>query len=130
MPRSACRAPRGRWAVGQKLENAVGEHRKEVAVVGDQQQRALEVREGADQHLLGREVEVVGGLVEHQEVRRVVEHARQHEAHLLASREQAAALLDVVTREAEAGGQRAERADRRLGKGVLERFPDGLVALQ
>ena len=36
-------------------------------------------RSARDEHLLGGEVEVVGRLVEHQEVRRVVEHARQHE---------------------------------------------------
>ena len=41
---------------------------------------------------------MVGRLVEHQEVRRVEEHARQHEARLLAAREQPAALLDVVAR--------------------------------
>ena len=87
-------------------------------------------RERADQHLLGREVEVVGRLVEHQEVRRVVEHARQHEARLLAAREQAAALLDLVAREAEAAGERAQRADRRVRERALERLPDAVVAVE
>jgi hypothetical protein len=51
-----------------------------------------------DQHLLGLQVEVVGGLVEDQEVRRVEEHLRQHQARLLAAREDAHRLVDVVAR--------------------------------
>ena len=42
----------------------------------------------------------------------VVEHPRQHEARLLAAGEHAAALLDVVAREAEAAGQRPQRRRR------------------
>ncbi len=86
--------------------------------------------ERADQHLLGDEIEVVGRLVEHQEVRRVVEHARQHEARLLAAREHAAALLDLVAGETEAAGERAQRTDRRVRERRLERLEDALVAVE
>ena len=83
-----------------------------------------------DQHLLGREIEMVGGLVEHQKIGRVVEHARQHEPRLLAAREQPAALLDLVAGEAEAARERAQRADRRGRERGLERLEDGLVAVE
>jgi hypothetical protein len=75
-------------------------------------------------------VEVVGGLIEHEEVGRVVEHARHHEPDLLAAGEQATALGGVVAREAERGGQRAQRADRRVRERLLERIPDRLVGVE
>ena len=53
---------------------------------------------------------MVGGLVEHQEVRRVVEHHRQHQPRLLAAGQHAHQLVHLVAREAEAAGQRAQRA--------------------
>jgi hypothetical protein len=141
--RSAFQGPRGRSpprtphnhrvharTIGLELEHAIGERGQEAPVVRHQQQRALVVGERADQHLLGGEVEVVGGLVEHEEVGRVVEHARHHQAHLLAAGEQPAALGGVVAREAERRGERAQRADRRVRERLLERLPDRLVAVE
>jgi tripartite-type tricarboxylate transporter receptor subunit TctC len=57
-------------AVGRQLQHAVGQRGQEVPVVRDEQHRALVLRQRRDQHLLGRHVEMVGRLVEHQEVRR------------------------------------------------------------
>jgi len=37
---------------------------------------AFKIFQGVHQHLLGRKIQVIGRFVEHQEVRRVVEHAR------------------------------------------------------
>src|SRR5258708_31291338 len=37
---------------------------------------AFKVFQGVHQHFLGRKIQVIGRFVEHQEVRRVVEHAR------------------------------------------------------
>jgi hypothetical protein len=48
--------------------------------VAHEDHRALEVLERRHQHLLGLEVEVVRGLVEDEEVRRIEEHAREHQA--------------------------------------------------
>jgi hypothetical protein len=45
------------------------------------------------------EVEVVGRLVEHQEVGRVEEHQRQHEARLLAAAEELDALVLISSPE-------------------------------
>ena len=101
-----------------------------MAVVADEEHGAFEPRQRLDQHLLGGDVEMVGGLVQHEEVRRIVEHQRHDEARLLAAGEHAAALLDIVAGEAEAAGERPKRALVRLGEGILQGFEDGSFALE
>ena len=96
--------------------------------MGDEEHGALVALEGVHQHLLGGDVEVIRGLVEHEEVRGIVEQASHDEAGLFATGEQAAELLGVVAREAEGAGEVLERADGRHGEGPLERLDDGLVA--
>ena len=57
---------------------------------------------------------MVGRLVEDEEIRRIVEHLREHEPRLLAAGEHAARLFDVVAREAEAPASvRSEPIDAR-----------------
>ena len=73
---------------------------------------------------------MVGRLVEHQEVRRIVEHLRHDEPRLLAAREHAAGLLDVVAGEAEAAGERAQRALAGLRERVLQRLEHGALAVE
>ena len=78
----------------------------------------------------GLEVEMVGRLVQHQEVRRVVEHLGHDETGLLAARQHAARLLDIVAGEAEAARERLQRARPRLREGRVERFEHRLLAVQ
>src|SRR5262249_44096423 len=94
----------------EELEDAVRERGEEMPIVRDEEHRPLVVAERLDEHLLRRHVEVVRRLVEHEEVRRIEEHLREDEARLLAARQDAARLLDVVAREAEDAGERAERS--------------------
>ena len=65
----------GRLRVGAaftaQLQDPVAQATEEHPVVGDEHHRALELAQGPDQHLLGREIEMIGRLVEHQEVRRI-----------------------------------------------------------
>ena len=68
---------------------------------------------------------MVRRLVEHEKVRRVEHHPREHEARLLAAGEHAAALLDVVAAEAEGPEERAQRRDGRLRVGALEGLEHG-----
>src|SRR4029077_3233207 len=82
------------------------------------------------QHLFGGEVEVVGRFVQHQEVRRVVEHARHGEARFFAAGERADLLINVVTRELERSGKRAQRAQNVLREVLLELLDDRQVAVQ
>src|SRR4051794_10591672 len=66
-------------ALGSQLEHAIRQVGEEVTIVGDEEQRPLEVAQRPDQHLLGPDVEVVRGLVQHQEIGRIVEHHRQNQ---------------------------------------------------
>src|SRR6185437_11274186 len=97
-------------AVGRQLQHAIGERSQEMAVVRH------------EQHVLGGEVEVVGWLVEHEEIRWIVEHFRHHEARLLAARQHPASLLDIVAGKSEAAGERSQRALTGLRKSVLQRL--------
>jgi hypothetical protein len=98
--------------------------------VGDEQERAFEVDESLDEHLFGVEIEMVGRLVEHQKIRRIVEHARQDDARLLATGQDAAALVHVVARETEGSEERLDRTERSLRVRGLERLQHGLIGVQ
>ena len=87
-------------------------------------------RQRRDQHLLGRDVEMVGRLVEHQEVRRVEQHLGHHQPRLLAARQHAALLLDLVAGKAEAAGQRPQRRLAGLRESVLQRLEHRAVAVE
>ena len=71
------------------LEDARAERVEEVAVVGDEDDGAGEVADGFEQNFLGAQVEVVGRLVEQQEVRRADEDAGQRVAIAFAAGEHA-----------------------------------------
>ena len=74
---------------------------EEVAVVGDADDGAFEDGEGFFQHAEGGEVEVVGGLVENDEVAAVLEDLGEHEAGAFATGEEVDALVDAVVAEEE-----------------------------
>ena len=69
----------------------------------------VELRESLDEHLLRGEIEVVRGLVEDEEIRRIEQHSRHHEARLLAAGEEADLLVHVVAGELERADERAQR---------------------
>ena len=87
----------GPAAVAFRRDHAAHQAVEEIAVVADQQHGAGIVAEHVLEHVERFQVEIVGRLVEHQQVRRLGERLRQH---------QAAAL---------AAGQLAERRARLLG---------------
>ena len=91
----------------------------------DEDQRAAEILERLEQHVLRVEIEVVGRLVEQQRVRRAQQHARDRQPRALAARQHAHRLLDVVAREQEAAEDVADarhHVDRRVAG---ERLVDG-----
>jgi hypothetical protein len=53
----------------------------------DQHQRALELGQRLLEHFEGRDVEIVGGLVQDQHVRRLAHQPRDQDPRLLAARE-------------------------------------------
>ena len=56
-----------RGGKGSYCDDACGNLSEEVAIVADSNQGAIELGDGLFQHLLGRDVQVVGGLVQDQE---------------------------------------------------------------
>ena len=57
-------------ALAAKLQHAIAEAAQEFAVVRDEQYRPVEVLQRVEQHFLGGQIQMVGRLVEHEEVRR------------------------------------------------------------
>ena len=89
-----------------------------------EQHRAIEVVQRLEQHLFRPEIEMVGRLVEHEEVRGIQEHPRHDEACLLAPRQRADLLVDVVAGELKRAGQVAKRSNRFVRKVLPELLLD------
>src|SRR3984885_9595851 len=91
---------------------------------------AFKFLQGVHQHLLGRKIQVIGRFVEHQEVRRVVEHARYCQPRLFSARECADLLIYFFTRELECSCQVPQRPETVLGKILLQLFDDGEFGIE
>ena len=63
---------------------------------------------GGRSHLLGGNVEVVGRLVEEEQIRRREEHAAQGDARLLAARQRGQLVIHLVLLEHETAEERAQ----------------------
>ena len=99
-------------AASVEVEHAGDGLVEQVEVVADHEQGAAVVPQEAEQPLLGVGVEVVGGLVEQEQVGAGEEDADQLDPAPLAAREHAEGQVEAVVGEAEAGSQ---AADVRLG---------------
>ncbi|MNS57998.1 hypothetical protein D3C72_909030 [compost metagenome] len=77
-------------------------------VVAHQHQRAFELVERHGQGFAGGQVQVVGGLVQQQQVGALPDHHREHEAGLFAAAHGAHGLLDHVAAEVEAAQEAAQ----------------------
>ena len=75
----------GGFSASGKIQYASRKTLEERPVVRNEQDGAVVVRQGHDQHLLGGHVQVVGGFVEHQEIGWVKEHLAEDQATALAS---------------------------------------------
>ena len=117
-------------ALPAQFEHAVAQPPQERAVVRHEQHRALEAGQGVEQHVLGGEVQVVGGLVEHQEIGRIQHHPRDHEPRLLAAREGADLLVHVVARELERPSQAAQHADGFVREVLPQLLFDGQIGVE
>src|ERR1043166_9533844 len=117
-------------ALAAELEHAIAQAAQERAVVRDEQHRALEVGKRGEQHLLGRQIEMVGWFVEDEEVRRIEQHPREHETRLLSARQRANLLVDLVSRKLERAGKIPEHADRFVREVVLQLLFDREVGVE
>ena len=89
------------------FEDAGGQLVDEIAVVRNEDDRAGVLHERVEQHVFGAQVEVVGGLVEQKEIRRMQQQAQQGVAAALAAGEHADLLEHVLVRKQEAPEQAA-----------------------
>ncbi len=108
-------APEGKLRLIE-MEDMVGDGIKEVAIVADDEDRRRIARQIVDEPERAFEIEIIGRLVEEQQVRRRKEHRRQRHAHPPAAgkfREWAALRLVI---EAQTG--KNMRRARRRGMGV------------
>ena len=83
---------------------------------------AFKILQGVHQHFLGRKIQVIRRFVEHQEVRRVVEHARYGQPRFFSAGECADLLIHVFAGELECSRQVPQRAKTVLGKILLQLF--------
>jgi hypothetical protein len=88
--------------------------------VRDEDHRGVERRELGLEPLEALHVEVVGRLVEQQQVRVAAERARQRGPRELAARERRQPAVEVAVAEAEAANDRVRPLPPRIAAGVLE----------
>ena len=93
---------------GADLDDLGGEAVEEVAVVGDDDERAGVAEQGFQEDLLRGQVEVVRGLVEEEAVGGLEEELGEGKAAPLAAGEDAHALVDGVAREEEGAEEAAD----------------------
>ncbi len=89
---------------------AVGDQPKQMAVMADHDHRSGKIGQGLDQRLARVHVEMVGRLVQDQDMRRVSCDQRERQPRPLAARELAHLDIRLVAREAEAAELSADRA--------------------
>src|SRR5208337_1650574 len=90
------------------LEHPRGQLVDEVAVVGDEHDRAGILRQRFQQYVLGAQVEVVGRFIEEEEIGGAQQHSRQRVAIALAARKYADALENIICAEQEAAQKTAQ----------------------
>ena len=88
---------------------------------------AFKILQSVHQHLLGRKIQMISRFVEHQKVRRIVEHACYCQPRLFAAGECADLLIHVFAGELECSRQVPQRSETVLGKILLQLFDDGEI---
>ena len=103
---------------------------EEVAVVADDYQRAVEVAQGLFEDVFGFEVEVVGGLVEDEEIDRFEQEFDHAQAHALAAGEDLDLLLILLAAEHERSEQVADFQTRVPHGDVVDGLEDGELGVE
>src|SRR6266478_5079371 len=93
---------------GIDMHDVIGQSPDEIDIVADEDQRASELVEGKSEGVDARHVQVCGGLVHEEEIRRIKQQLHQRKAALLTATEHADLFEDVVAAEKEAAEQRAD----------------------
>jgi hypothetical protein len=112
-----------------QLDDPLDELVEEVAIMGDRQDRAVEVLEGRFQLLAGGNVEIVRRLVEQQEVRALEHQRRDLQARLFAAAEIADLVVRVLILK-EQSSQESECLRLRIGLQAADDFNWRLVEIE
>ena len=91
---------------------------------------AFKILQGVHQHFFGCKIQVIRRFVEHQEVRRVVEHACYCQPRFFSAGECADLLVHVFARELECARQVPQRTETVLGEILLQLFHDGEIGFE
>ena len=105
-------------AVVLEGDDLIADAIEKIAVVRNTDDRAVEIGERLFEHAERGQVEVVGRLVEHNEVAAILEHLRQHESRTLTAGEQIDAFVDALIVE-EKTPQIIARAERLIAEHQL-----------
>ena len=98
--------------------------------MGDHQHSSFELTERVLQHLFGRDVQMVGGLVQHQQVAGAQQHQGERQASLLATAQLAHLLEHGIVAEAEIAEQGAHLGLRPVGHRFKHRVDDGFAQVK
>ena len=117
-------------AAGLQLQHRGADRLEEPAVVGDQHDRRVDRGEALLEPFQRRDVEVVGRLVQEQQVRVAGQRARKRAAGQLSARERAQLAVEVVVVEAEMPDHRHRALAPVVAAGVLEPRLCGRVGVE
>ena len=117
-------------AVRAHLDNAVGHAVDEVAVVRDGEDGAVEILQSTLQHFAAVHVQMVGRLVEKEEVVALEHQFAQRNAALFAAGEHGDLLVNVVAGEEEQRQHRAHAVEVEAGEGVPQFVQDVLFRVE
>jgi hypothetical protein len=98
--------------------------------VADEDHRSVVAVEGLDEGLAALEVEVVGGLVEEEQVARLQQQAGQGDASTLAAAQHPDVLVDVVAAEQEGAQDRAHAGHSDLAVDAEDLVDDRVLGSQ
>ncbi len=112
------------------FEDPVRQRAQEVAVVAYEHYGAAVFLQGSKEDLPALDVEVVGGLIEDEEVVRLGEQHRKYHPALLAAGEYGYPFIHIVAGKEKGTAEVADRADGCIGHGVLHGLEDGAVRMQ
>ena len=117
--------PRRRAAIDQ--QQPIGDQPEQMPVVADHHHRPAELGQRLDQSVARLDIEMVGRLIEDQNMRRLAGDQRERQPRPLAARELAHGDIDLVARETEAAELPAHLAWRRIRQQALHMLQRCLV---
>ena len=109
------------------LKDPVDEAAEKVPVMADQDDRAVELLQGRKQDLAGQDVQVVGRLVEYQQIEGLGQQFGQDDPAFFAAGQIGDPFVDIVSLKEEGGAEVADDADVLKRHGLLDSLENRMV---